>query len=140
MEAINSALLNLAVGLITLLAALTSYGVAKLTSKAKTQTQQIKDDQLRQKLNDALDDMEDLTIKTVGSIEQETAKDLRQAVKDGKADRSELIALSQNAVDEIKKQLAPEALDLLEDHFADFDTYLMNCVKNKVLQIKATEA
>jgi len=137
---VSQQLLNLVLAIGGLLAACATYGVTKLGIKAKAETQKISDDSLRQKLNDALDDTEDLTIKTVGSIEQETAKDLRQAVKDGKIDRSELVALSQKAVDTIKSQLEPEALQLLQDHFADFDAYLLNAVKNRVLKIKSTEA
>lgn len=138
--AVNQQLLNLGIGLVSLLSAMATYGISQLTTKVKAQTQQIKDEALRQQLNDAIDDVDELTTKTVGTIEQTTAKELRAAVKAGTAKKDDLIALSKQALDEITEQVRPEAQELIEDHFGDFADYLKKCIETKVLYIKSTEA
>lgn len=137
--AINSELLNLALALISLLAAAATYGVTKLTKRAKAETAKIQDDSLRDKLDDAIDDMDELVTKTVAATEQTAAKDLRAAVKAGTAKKEDLIALSQKALEEITEQIAPEAQELIAEHFGSFEDYLVKCIETKVLQIKATE-
>lgn len=136
----ETALLNLALALLSLLTAAATYGVTKLTAKSKAQTQQINDEALRKKLDDAIDDVDEVTTKTVGCIEQTTAKDLRQAVKDGKASKDDLISLSKQAAQEIKAQIQPDVQALIAKNFGSFEDYLVKCIETKVLQIKATEA
>jgi hypothetical protein len=141
MEAIqsmaNQSLVNLFVALLGLLAAYATYGISKITTKAKAQTQQIKDDAQRKLLDDAIDDVEELTTKTVGAIEQTTAKELREAVKAGSAKKEDLIALSKKAAEEIAEQIKPEAQQLIEENFGSFEDYLMKCIENKVLFLKS---
>lgn len=143
MEAIqsmaNQSLINLALALMSLLAAYATYGISKITQKAKAQTQQIKDEAQRKLLDDAIDDVEELTMKTVGAIEQTTAKELRQAVKAGTKTKDELIALSKVAAQEITAQIKPEAQELIEENFGSFEDYLMKCIENKVLYLKSLE-
>ena len=136
----EEALVNIALALLSLLAAGATYGLTRLTGKVKAETQKIKDDGLRKQVDDAIDDVDELTTKTVGCIEQTTAKDLRQAVKDGKASRDDLIALSKQAAQEITAQIKPEVQDLITEHFGSFEDYLVKCIETKVLQIKTTEA
>jgi vacuolar-type H+-ATPase subunit H len=105
---VNEAVVTLTISLIGLLAAYATYGIHKATQKVKTQTAQLKDENARRLLNNALEDVEELTVITVSAIEQTTAKQLREAVKDGKADRNELINLSKQAALEIMSAVKPE--------------------------------
>lgn len=136
----EEALLNVALALLSLLAAAATYGLSKLTAKVRTETRKIQDETLREKIDDAIDDVEELTTKTVGCIEQTTAKDLRQAVKGGKAGRDELLALSKRAAQEITAQIKPEVQALITEQFGSWEDYLKKCIETKVLQIKNTEA
>ena len=129
-------LVNLALGVITLLGAVAMFGIQKLLGKVKEQTAQIKDEASRKLLTDALEDVETLAIVTVGSIEQTTAAALREAVKDGKTDREELLKLGKQAFDEVKAAITPQAQQAITDNLGSFDVYLAKVIENAVLQLK----
>lgn len=129
-------LVNLALGVITLLGAYGVYFVQKAATKVQTQTAKLKDDASRKLLTDALADVENLAIVTVGSIEQTTAAALREAVKDGKADREELLALGKQAFNEVKAAIAPEAQKVITDNLGSFDDYLSKLIENAVRRVK----
>lgn len=132
----SEVLVNLALGVITLLGAYGVYFIQKAAAKVQTQTAQIKDESSRKLLNDALADVENLAIVTVGSIEQTTAAALREAVKGGKADREELLALGKKAFDEVKAAIAPEAQKVITDNLGSFDDYLLKLIENAVRRVK----
>lgn len=125
------------VALIGLLAAYATYGIRKQTEKFKAQIAQLKNEEARQLLNNALQDVEELTTVTVAAIEQKTAKSLREAVRDGKVDRSELIALSKLAAEEISAALKPETQKIIEENLGSFKDYLSKLIEEKVLELKA---
>lgn len=129
-------LVNLALGVITLLGAYGVYFIHKATAKVQAQTSQIKDEAGRKVLTDALADVENLAVVTVGSIEQTTASTLREAVKGGKADREELLALGKRAFDEVKAAIAPEAQKVITDNLGSFDTYLSKLIEDAVRRVK----
>ena len=97
MEIIQSAatelLVNVALAVLALAGAYAVYYIRLGTSKLKAQTAQIEDASTRKVLDDALEDVANLTTLSVGAMEQTTAKALREAVKGGKASREELVAL-----------------------------------------------
>ena len=130
-------LINLALGIITLLGAYGMYYITRAAGKVREQTRQIKDQQRRQLLLDSLDDVETLATVTVAAIEQTTAKELREAVMDGKVSKDELIALSLDAFEDIKAKVAPEAQRVIADNLGSFDDYLTRLIESKVLEIKA---
>lgn len=132
-------LTNLALGVITLLAAYGVYYIRKAAAKVRAQTAKLKDDASRKLLTDALADVENLATVTVGSIEQTTAAALREAVKDGKADREELLALGKKAFDEVKAATAPEAQKVITDNLGSFDAYLSKLVEDAVRRVKQEE-
>lgn len=129
-------LTNLALGVITLLCALLMSFVQKGIAKAKMQTQQIKDDEQRKLFTNALENVNELVGVTVGSIEQTTAATLRLAVKDGKADRKELLALGEQAFNEVKAAIGPEVQKVITDNLGSFDYYLSKCIENAVRKVK----
>jgi Na+-transporting methylmalonyl-CoA/oxaloacetate decarboxylase gamma subunit len=122
--------------LLGLLAAYATYGIRKFTAKVKMQTEQLKDEGARLLLNNALEDVEELTAVTVAAIEQTTAKSLREAVKAGKADREELLALASRAAIEISAAVKPEAARLIEENFGSFRDYVAKLIEEKVLSLK----
>lgn len=77
-----------------------------------------------------------VTTATVSTIEQTTAKDLREAVKDGKADRKELIDLSYKAYNSILEQIKPEIIQTLKENVTDYQSYLENRIEQAVLEVK----
>lgn len=109
----------------------------KAKDRLKAETQKLSDEQGRQIIDNALDDLDNLTSVTIQSIEQTAAKELRQAVKDGKAGKTELIALGKQAFYEIKTAVTPEVQDVIAKNFGSFDDYLTNLIESKVLALKS---
>lgn len=136
-NAVNEALVTIVVACIGLLATYAIYGIRKFTEKVKTQTEQLKDENARRLLNNALEDVEELTIVTVAALEQTTAKQLREAVKDGKADRDELVALSKQAANEIMAAVKPKTQKVIEENLGSFRNYVSKLIEEKVLKLKA---
>lgn len=133
----NQIVIDIAMAMIALLAAYGVNAIKKLTKKVKLETELIKNEEQRKLLTDALNDLENLTTKTVAQIEQTTAKALREAVKNGIKDRAELEALSKKAFDEIAGALKPESKALIEKNFGNFSKYLTNAIEAKVLELKS---
>lgn len=122
---------------LALLAAIAINAVHKLAKKVKLETAKIENEEQRNLLNAALDDVETLTTKTVTEIEQTTAKALREAVKQGTKDRAELLALSKKAFDEISNALQPEYKNMIERNFGSFSKYLTKAIETKVFELKS---
>lgn len=134
----SQVLVNLSIGVITLLGAYALYYIKKQIAKVKTQTEQLKSDSERKLLLNALNDVEKLVTVTVGSIEQTTAAALRKAVKDGTTNRDELTALGQKAFNEVRAEITPEAQKLIARNFGSFSNYLLNLIETKVLEVKTS--
>lgn len=135
-SAANTALTNVALAALSLLAAWAVYYLRLGSGKLKEQTARLKDEAARETLEHALDDVERLAELTVGYTEQTTAKALRLAVKSGKKDREELLALGREVFAEVKDRIAPEAQRVITENLGSFDRYLEDCIENAVLRVK----
>lgn len=135
-SAASDALVNVALAVITLAGAYGVYYIRLGAAKLKEQTAQIKNEGGRKLLEDALDDVFNLATVSVGAMEQTTAKALRDAVKSGKADREELLALGKQVFDEVKAAVAPEAQQIITENLGSFDKYLTAVIEDAVLRIK----
>ena len=90
-------------------------------------------------LDNALADVENLATKSVGAMEQTTAKALRDAVKSGAANREDLFALGKQVFNEVKAAIAPEAQKVITDNLGSFDDYLTKCIEDAVLKVKQSD-
>lgn len=133
---LNETMVTVLLSLLSLFAAMASYGCKKLAEKFDAQKGKIKDEGERQLFENALFDVEKLTTTTINCIEQTTAKAMRQAVKDGKTDRAELVALSSQAAQEITAAIKPEAKQIIADNLGSFEGYLEKLIEDKVLAVK----
>lgn len=88
------------------------------------------------RLNEAFNQIEKLAEVTVKSIEQTTAKELRQAVKDGKVSKEKLKNLSTKAFAQIVQKLQPEYLKFLEENTVNIEGYILDVIEKKVLELK----
>lgn len=140
MEAIQTiaseVLVNVALGVIALLGAYAMYYINVGVGMAKAKTAQIKDEAARKLLDDALDDVENLAVKSVGAMEQTTAKALRDAIKVGNGDREKLLALGKQVFDEVKAAITPEAQAVITRNLGSFDAYLTKCIEDAVRRVK----
>lgn len=138
-SAATEVLVNLALAVISLAGAYAVYYIRLGASKLKAQTAQIEDESARKVLDNALTDVENLATKSVGAMEQTTAKALRDAVKSGAANREDLLALGKQVFNEVKAAIAPEAQKVITDNLGSFDDYLTKCIEDAVLKVKQSD-
>jgi vacuolar-type H+-ATPase subunit H len=129
-------LTNIAIAIITLAGAYAVLYINKGIAKVKAETEKIQDEKQRALVNSAIDRVGDLTKKTVGSLEQVSAKSIREAVKTGIEDREKLLAIGKQAVDEIYGQLSEDTIKLLETEMFDVEKYITDTVESEVLKLK----
>lgn len=133
---ITDVLTNVVLGAIALVGSYAVYFIKKATDKLKLETYKIENEEFEKLFHTALQRLSDVTTLTVNKIEQKMAKAIRQSIKDGKIDKSELELLSMEAYFEIKKVLEPEYLELIEETLGDAQTYITNLIEDKLIEIK----
>lgn len=72
----------------------------------------------------------------VAAMEQTKAKDIREKVKKGIKDRSELEILATDVLYGIKDQLSPDIISIMEGYIKDLDKYIQDRIEASLLQIK----
>lgn len=132
----NEAMVSIGAGLVALGAAAASYYLKLYAEKIKADTKRIKDQNQAQLMWQAIDRLEDITEKVVAKTEQTVAESLRQAVKDGTADRSELLKLGKWAQEEVLQTLEPEVYQMLQDNLGDLRAYVESAVETQVKRLK----
>lgn len=140
MEVVQNELANLAMNLLplvlTLVTAVAGVLIANISAWAKKETQKVTDENQRNLINGVIDDVARLAGLTVKAIEQTTASTLREAVRDGKVDREELVELGTKAVNELKSSLTPEAKKVITDNFGDLEAYLKKEIESSLHDLK----
>lgn len=96
----------------------------------------IKDENLKKIINDSLARLEDLVTKGVKSAEVSVGSYLREMVKDGKVDRSELVALKDVVKDEVLAGLSDDFKANVEAGVGDINTYVNQLIEIKLDEIK----
>jgi hypothetical protein len=133
---IQKVLTDVLLALITLAGAYAVLYINKLKIKADAEIEKIADEKQRKLIQDSFERINDLVIKTVGSIENTVAKDLRQMVADGKVDKAELEKYGKQAAEEIYSQLSDDTKALAEVQINDLYKYIMDAIENQVGLIK----
>lgn len=137
---VNEALVNVATGLVALGAAAATYYLKKGAEKLKAETGSIEEQAKAKLIWHAIERLEDTAEKVVAKTEQTVAGQLREAVKDGKVDRSELIALGQKACEEILQTLEPGVVQILQENLGDLQAYVTSTVEAQVKSLKEAKA
>ncbi|MFF2887002.1 guanylate kinase [Paenibacillus sp. NPDC057967] len=135
-ETVNETLLNLVLAVVTLLASYGLFYIRKGIDKLKVETAKIESDDQRQLIQDAITRLDDIASKTVMTIEQTTAKELRRAVKLGEVDPKRLKNLFHTAYADIIKTIEPQYYIALRDSIGDLDKYITSTIEAKVLEMK----
>lgn len=135
-SAASSALANIVLAVIGLVGAYVVYYIRLAAAQAKAQTKHIKDTAARELLENAMDDVVNLATVSVNAMEQTTAQAIRDKVKEGTADREELLELGRKVFQEIKNAIAPEAQRIITQNLGSFDAYLTKCIEDAVLKVK----
>jgi vacuolar-type H+-ATPase subunit H len=131
-----STLTTIIIAAIGLLGAYALSLIKQATAKIKAETNKINDETQRKLVQDALDRVSNLAERTVQKIEQTSASAIREAVKDGKIDREELLALGKTAFDEVYGQLSIDTVELLNTEIVDVQAYIQAVIESEVLKLK----
>lgn len=139
-EMAQDILANLTLAALTLLSSYALYYIRKATTKVSAEADKIKNDDQRALAQAAVARLDDVATKTVKTIEQTTAKELRRAVKNGQASKEELASLAKQAYGEIVRTMEPQYLDALKVTLGDLDKYITATIEAKVLELKQNAA
>lgn len=77
-----------------------------------------------------------LAESTVLALESTVAKELRKAVQEGRASRSELLAIGERAVEDVLRHLGTEGQAVLEATVGDVKDYVRDLVEAQVERLK----
>lgn len=132
-SAIQAELLNLLVTVVVGLLGLLGVYILNYTNQLKNNLQQKAKNDL---VDVALGRLEYLVGTTVTALEQSIAEDLRAMVKDGKADRKELLAVGVQAFEAVKDGLQDSTKEVLRDTFTDLDTLIMRKIDDALYTLK----
>lgn len=131
---IEGLFLTIAVGVVTIFGAY----IVNAVKGVKTDTR-LKESRIVQiGLETAEKTVEIVTKGVVGKLEQVSAKDLREKVKSGLAEREELLALADKAFNEIVKTISPDLLKELNNGIRDIEGYIRNEIETQLGLIKAS--
>ncbi len=136
---ISGVLVELFLLFLTLLCAMLIRYARKAITRAVEETTHLKSKTAAELLENALWRLDDVVTRVVQKIEQTTAGELRQAVKDGKVDRKELLALSKQAYREIVETLGAGTINILEGGLGDLRKYIESSIEAKVHEVKLVD-
>lgn len=128
-EVVQDLMLNIILGLITIVGVYLLNLISKWVNKLKAETDKIKDERQLNLALAAIERVEGLAQNTVLAIEGVSAKKLRELVKQGKVPRSALKDLAGDAIDKILGLLEPKYYKALEETFEDVDDYVKDLVE-----------
>ena len=134
--ALQGALVDIVLVLISTLAVIGVACINLLRKKILANIASIEDNQMRAILQDTVNKTADLVASVVMSIEQEEKQEIIKAMEDGTMDRNELLNLKNIAVDRVCNQLGSESLEILSEEFGNVAQYIGDLVSQQVLLIK----
>ncbi|WP_113671212.1 hypothetical protein [Vallitalea guaymasensis] len=134
-ETITNLGITIVIGIISLIGAYAVKFITQLTAKAKEQTTLIKNDNMTFLIREAMERINQVSKTVVTSIEQTTAKELREMVKDGEIEKEEIEKLGQKAFDEVVKVCNNEK-QYLSKWITNVDGYIQNVIEQKVFELK----
>lgn len=80
-----------------------------------------------------------VTYNAVAAMEQTKASEIREKVKAGLVDRSQLTILAKDVLYSVKEQLTPDVTDILSKYVGDLDKYIETQIESYLLEVKNTK-
>lgn len=90
-------------------------------------------------LEKAIYSAEELALTTVTAMEQTTAAELREKVKDGIVSKDELKELSVDVYNQMVYQLKEEYQEVIRNTYGDLRLYLTDLIEKKLYEVKNTK-
>lgn len=118
--------------IILLMGLLTSWLIVQIGNAQKS----LKEKAQNELLDKTIDRASNLAFIIVSKIEETVAKQLREAVKDGRVDREELVALSYQALEELEDTIGTEGMNTLYATMEDVSTFLLSLIEARLVDVK----
>lgn len=122
--------------IVTLVIALIALAVAYGTRYINKLSERLQEQSNNELVERSIARLERLVVVAVTAAEQRVASDLRQAVKDGKVERTELLAVADAVKADVLNALGEETVWLLEETFGDVNKLIENYIESAVHNLK----
>ena len=135
----NTVIQLLGIGIGGILAIASDYAtlfVAKVTQKAKIETEKLNDERQRKIINATLNKVDELLRTNIIALENTAKKDMLALIEDGKIEKDELKKLAQDVKINVLNQLGEDSLAILNDTLGDVNGYLEARIEEKLAEIK----
>ena len=124
-------------GILAIASAYATLFVAKVTQKAKVETEKLNDERQRKIVNATLNKVDELLRTNIIALENTAKKDMLALIDDGKIEKDELKKLAQDVKINVLNQLGEDSLAILNDTLGDVNGYLEARIEEKLAEIKA---
>ena len=124
-------------GILAIASAYATLFVAKVTQKAKVETEKLNDERQRKIVNATLNKVDELLRTNIIALENTAKKDMLALIDDGKIEKDELKKLAQDVKINVLNQLGEDSLAILNDTLGDVNGYLEVRIEEKLAEIKA---
>ena len=123
-------------GILAIASAYATLFVAKVTQKAKVETEKLNDERQRKIVNATLNKVDELLRTNIIALENTVKKDMLVLIEDGKIEKDELKKLAQDVKENVLNQLGDDSLAILNDTLGDVNGYLEARIEEKLAEIK----
>ena len=123
-------------GILAIASAYATLFVAKVTQKAKVETEKLNDERQRKIVNATLNKVDELLRTNIIALENTAKTDMLALIDDGKIEKDELKKLAQDVKENVLNQLGEDSLAILNDTLGDVNGYLEARIEEKLAEIK----
>ena len=123
-------------GILAIASAYATLFVAKVTQKAKVETEKLNDERQRKLIDATLNRVDELLRTNIIALENTAKKDMLALIDDGKIEKDELKKLAQDVKINVLNQLGEDSLAILNDTLGDVNGYLEARIEEKLAEIK----
>lgn len=123
-------------GLLAIASAYMTLFVAKVTQRAKVETEKLNDERQKAIVDATLDRVDELLKTNIIALENTVKKDMLELIADGKIEKEELKKLAENVKINVINQLGEGSMAILNETLGDVNGYLEVRIEEKLAEIK----
>ena len=139
-SALNEILQTLVAGVISLAGILTTIYVNKAIELVKLKAQAVKDEQAKNILTNALNNVDELICTNIVAVENTLKPQILEAIKDGKIDKSELNNLSLVVKENVINQMGQQTNTIINEALSDVNSYLESRIEKILADLKNSDS
>ena len=139
-SALNEILQTLVTGVVSLAGILTTIYVNKAIELVKLKAQAVKDEQAKNILTNALNNVDELICTNIVAVENTLKPQILEAIKDGKIDKSELNNLSLVVKENVINQMGQQTNTIINEALSDVNSYLESRIEKILADLKNSDS